>query len=351
MAGSSIPGVVIRGIASAVPERTQGLKDLPELFGGSDAGKIIEVTGVRSWHVCRPGQTASDLCLAAAETLLKNLSWDRDSVEALVFVSQTFDYVAPATSCCLQARLRLPKSCAAFDVALGCSGYVYGLWIASSLMLAGCRRVLFLAGETATRIISPVDKAAVPLFGDAGTATALEREDGHVIHFDLGTDGTGFEHLIIPAGGQRRPRSSQSAVRTPREGGNVRSDEDLYMNGPEVFTFTLREVPPLLNRILARAGWTKEQVDFFVLHQANKWMLDKLAKRLGIPAASLPIALEEFGNTVSASIPLAITHSLRGSAAQESRRLVLAGFGVGLSWGAAALELGPIVLPELEIVP
>jgi len=351
MAGSSIAGVVLRGIVSAVPERTQNLKDLTELLGSSDPEKIMEVTGIRSWHVCRPGQTTSDLCFAATETLLKKLSWDRDSVEALIFVSQTFDYVAPATSCCLQSRLGLPKSCAAFDVALGCSGYIYGLWLASSLILAGSRRVLLLAGETTTRIISPVDRAAVPLFGDAGTATALEREDGHVIHFDLGTDGTGFEHLIIPAGGQRRPRSSQSAMRTPREGGNVRSDEDLYMNGPEVFTFTLREVPPLLKRTLARAGWTKEQVDFFVLHQANKWILLQLAKRLGIPAASLPIALEEFGNTVSASIPLAITHSLRAAIGQKSRRLVLAGFGVGLSWGAAALEVGTIVLPELEIVP
>jgi 3-oxoacyl-[acyl-carrier-protein] synthase-3 len=247
--------------------------------------------------------------------------------------------------------LGLPKSCAAFDVALGCSGYVYGLWIASSLMLAGCRRVLLLAGESTTRIISPLDRAAVPLFGDAGTATALEREEGHVMHFDLGTDGAGFEHLIIPAGGHRTPRSSQTAVSTPREGGNVRSDEDLYMNGPEVFSFTLREVPPLLDRILARAGWTKEQVDFFVMHQANKWMLDQLGKRLGIPAASLPIALEGFGNTVSASIPLAITHSIRPVIGEKTRRLVLAGFGVGLSWGAAALEVGPIVLPELAIVP
>jgi 3-oxoacyl-[acyl-carrier-protein] synthase-3 len=262
MAGASIPGVVIRGIASAVPKGTQGRKELTELGGSSTPEKIMEVTGVRSRRVSRPGQTASDLCFAATETLLKNLRWERGTVEALIFVSQTFDYVTPATSCCLQARLGLPKSCAAFDVALGCSGYVYGLWIASSLVLAGSRRVLLLAGETATKMISPLDHAAVPIFGDAGTATALEREEGHEMHFDLGTDGGGFEHLIIPAGGQRRPRSNQTAVRTAREGGNVRSDEDLYMNGPEIFSFTLREVPPLMSRILARAGWTKEQVDF-----------------------------------------------------------------------------------------
>jgi 3-oxoacyl-[acyl-carrier-protein] synthase-3 len=351
MAESSIAGVVVRGLASAVPQGTQGLKELAALAGGSTPEKIAEVTGVRARHIARPGQTTSDLCFAAAESLLRNLAWDRASVEALVFVSQTFDYVAPATSCCLQARLGLPKSCAAFDVALGCSGYVYGLWIASSLLLAGCRRVLLLAGETTSRIISPLDRVAVPLFGDAGTATALEREEGHVIHFEMGTDGTGFGHLIIPAGGQRTPRTMQSALRAPREGGSVRSDEDLYMNGPEVLAFALREVPPLLARILARAGWTREQVDFFVLHQANKWMLDQLARRLRIPAASLPMALEEFGNTVSASIPLAITHCLRPALAQKSGRVVLAGFGVGLSWGAAALEMGPLTLPELEIVP
>jgi 3-oxoacyl-[acyl-carrier-protein] synthase III len=351
MAESSISGVVIRGIASAVPRETQGLEELASLQISSAPEKIVEVTGVRTRHIARPGQTTSDLCFAAAESLLKNLAWDRASVDALIFVSQTFDYVAPPTSCCLQARLGLPKSCAAFDIALGCSGYVYGLWVASSLVLAGCRRVLLLAGETTSRIISPLDKTAVPLFGDAGTATALEREEGHVIHFAMDTDGSGFGDLIIPAGGHRMPRTSQTSIRTPREGGNIRSDEDLYMKGPEVLAFALREVPPLLARILARAGWTKEQVDYFVMHQANKWMLDQLARRLRIPAANFPLALEDFGNTVSASVPLAITHCLRSALAQKSGRVVMAGFGVGLSWGAVAVEMGPLLLPELEIVP
>ncbi len=351
MAGCSITGVVVRGIASAVPEQTQGARELAALESSSTPEKIVEVTGVRTRHIARPGQTTSDLCFTAAESLLKSLAWDRASVQAIIFVSQTFDYAAPATSCCLQARLGLAKSCAAFDVAMGCSGYVYGMWIASSLVLAGCQRVLLLAGETTSRIISPLDRAAVPLFGDAGTATALEAQDGPVIHFDMGTDGKGFDHLIIPAGGQRSPRTSQSSIRTLRENGSVRSDEDLDMDGPEVLAFSMREVPPLVTRILARAGWTREQVDFFVMHQANKWMLDQLAKRMRIPPASFPMALEDFGNTVSASIPLAITHRLRSALAHKSARLVLAGFGVGLSWGAVALEMGPLALPELEIVP
>jgi 3-oxoacyl-[acyl-carrier-protein] synthase-3 len=283
--------------------------------------------------------------------LFSHLRWERESIEALIFVSETFDYTVPATACCLQARLRLPSTCAAFDVALGCSGYVYGLWIASSLMMAGCKRVLLLAGETTTKIISPLDRAAVPLFGDAGTATALEREDGHMFHFEMGTDGRGFGHLIMPASGYRTPRTSQTCVRTPREGGNIRSEEDVCMNGPEIFTFTLREVPPLVSRTLSRAGWTKEETDMFVMHQANRFMLNHLAKKMAIPYAKMPIALDEFGNTSSASIPLAINHCLRQALSEKKLRLLLAGFGVGLSWGAVALEMGPITLLEVEIVP
>lgn len=350
MASATVSGVAVRGICSAVPEGVKGLDDLEKLVG-ADAENVAKLTGVRNRRCVRPGQTTSDLCHAAAEKLFKGLNWERDSVDALIFVSQTTDYLTPATACILQSRLGLPSGCAAFDVHLGCSGFVYGLWLAGSILLTGCRRALVLCGETSTRLVSPVDRAVYPLFGDAGTATALELAENSVIHFDLQTDGRGHQHLIIPAGGFRHPRNEQTCIRAPRESGCIRSDEEVYMNGEEIFAFTLREVPPLINRILDRAGWSKEEPDFFVLHQANKFILNHLAKKMTIPYAKVPIVLENFGNTSSASIPLALTHALGARLAKEKLRLVLAGFGVGLSWAAAALDAGPLTMPELEIVP
>jgi 3-oxoacyl-[acyl-carrier-protein] synthase III len=352
MANLSTRGASIKGIASAVPVTTEGIEELAKAFGDEEARKIVKSTGVTTRHVVKPGQCTSDLCFAATQKLLADLNWAKESVDALVFVSQTFDYTRPATSCCLQGRLGLPKSCAAFDIALGCSGYVYGLLAASNLVSSGCGRVLLLVGETcSTANVSPFDRATVPLFGDAGTATALEADSSGKMHFQLGSDGMGYNFLIVPAGGSRMPRTPETAIRTKREDGTIRSDEDGYMNGPEIFGFTLREVPPLISGILNFSGWNSEQVDAFVMHQANRFMLDHLCKRMKLPPEKVPLSLEDYGNTSSASIPLTITHRLRQDLRTNKRKLVLAGFGIGLSWGAVALELGPIVAPDVEIVP
>jgi 3-oxoacyl-[acyl-carrier-protein] synthase-3 len=353
MAGLTTRGAAIKGIASAVPTGRQTPEDLVKCFGAEEAEKIAQGTGVRVRRIARPEQCCSDLCFVAAESLLKRIAWDRGSIDALVFVSQSFDYPLPATSCILQARLGLPKTCAAFDIGLGCSGYVYGLWIAAGLIASGCQRVLLLAGDLMSRGLSPFDRSTVPLFGDAGTATVLEKDDGAVLHFELGTDGTGYKHLIVPSGDawSKLPHSAETMVRTKQADGIVRNDEDLFMNGAEIFTFTIREVPPLISAILKRAQWTKDEVDRYFFHQANKFMLEFLAKKMGLPMGKVPIILEHYGNTSSASIPLAITHCARETLEKQKQKLVLAGFGVGLSWGAAAMELGPIVIPPVEEVP
>ena len=250
-------GIRLAGVWAVAPSAKGTVEDLAEKFGGADARKIAESTGVEERRLAPDGLCASDLCHEAGSRLLRELAWAPDSVDALVFVSQTADYALPATACGLQQRLGLAPSCAAFDVSLGCSGYVYGLWLAGALIQSrAARRVLLLAGDTMTRLVSPFDRATAPLFGDAGTATAIEGlpGGGPSWTFVLGTDGAGQAHLIVPAGRFRQASSEATRNRTEREGGNRRSDEDLFMDGAEVFAFTLREVPPLVASVLAGIG-------------------------------------------------------------------------------------------------
>jgi 3-oxoacyl-[acyl-carrier-protein] synthase-3 len=333
-----------------VPAAKRSISDEIPVFG-EQASKIAKMTGVYSRRVASAETCASDLCYAAAESLMRNLNWAPDSVEGLFLVTQNPDYMFPGSACSLQQRLGLSKECAAFDLNLGCSGYVYGLWVASSLLAAsGLKRVLLLAGDTATKTASPQDSSVATLFGDAGTATALEPGSAtDVMSFHLGTDGTGVKHLYLPAGGFRNPHTQETCVRRLREDGNTRSDEDVYMNGSEIFAFTLREVPKSLRAALAFSGWTPGDVDAFVPHQANQFMLEHLAKRTGLKE-KMVLVLGEFGNTSSASIPLAMTARLREPLQSRPMKLLLSGFGIGLSWATVALIAGPIVMPELAEV-
>jgi 3-oxoacyl-[acyl-carrier-protein] synthase-3 len=353
MAVSKISGVRLAGIASAVPDQKHHFSEFAATFGEEEVRKISESTGVIERYIAPAGMCTSDLCYAAAEKLLADTGWERDSVDALIFVSQTMDYPLPATACTLQHRLKLSKRCAAFDVGLGCSGYIHGLWLAASLITGGgLRRVLVLSGDTSNKKLSPQDRSVALLFGDAGTATAVERHEGAPpMTFVLGTDGSGRDHLIVPAGEFRQLNSPQTAIRTERENGNFRADEELYMNGAEIFTFTLREVPPLMKSIFAESGWTRETTDAFVFHQANKFMIDYLVKRMKLPAEKVPVVLAKYGNTSSASIPLALTDALAPRLLEAPARLLLAGFGVGYSWGAMTIECGPMKMPPLVFVP
>jgi 3-oxoacyl-[acyl-carrier-protein] synthase-3 len=341
-------GVRLAGLASVVP----AARDEPGPGASASAeeiGKIAASTGVRERRIAGPGVCASDLCAAAAESTLDGLGWERSSIDLLILVTQTPDYLLPASACSLHGRLGLAKTCAAFDMNLGCSGYVYGLSVAAAHIQAGAaRRALLLAGDTISRTVSGEDRSVAFLFGDAGTATALEADStAGPMHFVTGSDGTGAEHLWIPAGMFRSPSTAQTAAPRPREGGNVRSDEHLHMNGAEIFNFTIREVPGMTDAVLAAAGWSREELDWFVPHQANRFMLEHLRKRMKLPAEKLVLSLERYGNTSSASIPLAICDRLRGPLAQAPARLVLAGFGVGFSWAAAAVEAN---LPRIEPV-
>lgn len=348
MARGEIAGVRIAGIASAVPTQVKGLESLG-FIDPEQALKISENVGVRTRRIAPPSVCASDLCHAAAARLMRELDWAPGEITGLIFITQTPDYALPATSHALHARLGLATSCYAFDINLGCSGFVYGLWVAASLMQNAKGKTLLLVGDTISHVISPRDQSVAPLFGDAGSATALEPwADAAPMFFELGADGSGAKSLMIPAGGARRPRDASTGARTPREGQNIRSDEDLFMDGPEVFTFTLQRVPGLVKAILGSAGCGLDSIDSVVFHQASRFMLEYLAKRIKIPPEKFAIALEDFGNTSSASIPLTITTTgLRERMQTSTARLLLAGFGVGLSWAAAVLQCGPGVFPEL----
>jgi 3-oxoacyl-[acyl-carrier-protein] synthase III len=357
MAGMLIEHVRIAGLASAVPEDVQTLDDLAAQFGEEEAGKIAESIGVRTRRVAPEGMCASDLCHAAAEKLLDDMEWDRDSIRGLIFVSQTPDYRSPATACTLHSRLKLSKSCAAMDINLGCSGYVYGLATAAQFVRGlsngneSSGRVLLLVGDTITRVVSAEDRSAVPLFGDAGTATALDySESADPISVVFGTDGAGQDHLIVPAGGFRNPSTESTAQPTERENGNVRSDEDLFMNGAEVFMFTLCEVPSLFKKTMKASGWSIDDVDGVIMHQANSFMLNHLRKRLKIPEEKFVIALDGYGNASCASIPLAITDGWANKGPETRRKLVLAGFGVGWSWAGATVNCEQTVMPELIVL-
>jgi 3-oxoacyl-[acyl-carrier-protein] synthase-3 len=351
MAGNRLDNVRIAGIAAAVPGQASEVAQ-DAAAAPAEVAKISASTGVLRRHLSGDALCTSDLCHAAATTLLAELNWEKDAIDVLIFVSQTPDYLLPATACSLQGRLGLGRGCAAFDVNLGCSGYVYGLWLAANLINGGARRVLLLAGDTISRIVSPEDRSVAYLFGDAGTATAIEASPGAPpLFFELGTDGSGAEHLIVPAGGFRRPSCAETAARSVREGGNIRADEDLFMNGGEIFAFTMTAVPALCRDVLARAEWPAESVDGFVMHQANRFMLQHLARTMKIPKEKLVLALENYGNTSSASIPLALVEALGDRLREGQSRLLLAGFGVGFSWAAAALECGPMVVPPVVSVP
>jgi len=348
MAKGEIAGVRIAGIASAVPAQVKSLESL-EFIDPEQALKISENVGVRTRRIAPPSICTSDLCYAAAHRLMRDLDWAPGEIVGLIFITQTPDYVIPATSHALHARLKLPVSCYAFDINLGCSGFVYGLWIAASLMQNVKGKTLLLVGDTISHTISPRDRSVAPLFGDAGSATALEPSaDAAPMFFELGADGSGVDSLIVPAGGFRRPRDASTGVRSLKEGQNIRGDDDLFMDGPEVFTFTLQRVPGLVKAILGNAGRQLDSIDSVVFHQASRFMLEYLAKRLKIPPEKFTLALQDFGNTSSASIPMAITATgLRERLQTSTARLLLAGFGVGFSWAATVLQCGPGVFPEL----
>lgn len=347
MAFFKISNVRIAGFSACVPKTIEDNLDY-SLFQGDEAEKFVQSTGVRFRRRANEQTTTSDLCYHAAERLVADLNWAKSEIDALIFVSQTPDFITPATACILQERLGLSTTCYAMDISSGCSGWVYGLSTLAALMqTGGIRKALLLVGDTTLRTCSATDKSTWPLFGDAGAVTALEfSEKASPLCFQMGTDGSGMEAIIIPDGGLRHPFNEQSLKMEQFEEGIERNRLQTVLNGMDVFSFGINIVPQSIKQLTDHFGIEISAIDLLVFHQANLFMLEKIRKKVGIPSEKVPYSLHHFGNTSSATIPLtfvvACTDQLK-----SPQRIIASGFGVGLSWASVYIETESVVCSEL----
>ena len=333
MTATTINGSRIAAIGTCVPSRRfDNIEDTTE-FTKDEVRKVVGMAGISARRLADESICSSDLCLAAANAILDSLGWERDSIDGLVMVTQSPDYFLPSTACVIHNHLKLSDQCAAFDVGLGCSGYPYGLWIASKMLKSGgLRRALVLHGDTPGRFSDKSDRSVSLLFGDAGSATAIESVDPGVSQewfFKLHTDGSGYKDMIIEGGGFRNRFSDD-----PRK-------NCVRMNGANIFNFTIKRVPTLIRDTLALSKMDVDDVDYFIFHQSNRFIIKHIMKKLKLPDEMVPIILKEFGNTSGASIPLTITQGALNRPVDRPLKMMLLGYGVGLSWGSALLELGP----------
>ena len=329
--------ISISGISTVVPQDILKFETLSSVYGLEDVRKIIATTGIKQVRIADDETTASDLCYQAAENLIKNMAIEKETIDGLIFVSQTNDYSLPQTSNVLQSRLSLNEKVFCLDIRLGCSGYIVGLFQASLLINSGaCCKVLVLAGDTTSKIINPRDKSLRMVFGDAGSATYVTRGSDD-IGFKIHNNGSGFSHLIVPAGGFRKRSSNLTSDEIADQDGNVRSENDLFMNGTEIFNFAINKVPMLIEGLLETAKWTKTEVDLFLFHQANNFMVEYLRRKMKINSEKVPLGIETYGNTGPCSIPLLLSHISGAQITYD--KVVMCGFGVGLSWAGCYTNL------------
>jgi 3-oxoacyl-[acyl-carrier-protein] synthase-3 len=348
MAFANTKCVAIRGLAACVPKQVIENKDYP-FFTEGEYEKFVASVGIERKRIVEPGVCTSDLCYTAAEQLIKDLGWNKSEIEILVFVSHTADYKLPATSCILQNRLNLSNDCMTLDISLGCSGYPHGLRVITSLLSSGSvKKGLLLAGNTQSIYASFEDKSVYPLFADAGTATAFEfDQDADEIYFHFGTDGSGYEAIILPDGGCRNPVNENSFKVVDFGDGIKRSRMHEGLDGIEVFSFGIQKAPFSVNQLIDEFKLSKEETDYFLFHQANKFMVERIRKKLGVPIEKVPYNLNDFGNTSCATIPLLMVTMLKNELTNKRLRHILCGFGVGLSWGSASIITNKIIVSDL----
>jgi len=344
-----IKSVKIAGMQAAVPSHRHSYVENPDIFNQDEADKIYSSTGIHSRRVLPKHLCASDMCIAAAQTLLERLGWDPSTVDILLYVSQDADYALPATACLMQNRLGLPLTAACMDISLGCSGFVYGSWMAGQMLnSSNGKRALVLCGDTSSRHLRDDDRGSLPLFGDAGVAVAYEYDESWPDSFAVfGTDGTGGQHIAVKAGGRRNPIMPNKSGVIDQANPDIYAQSRLHLNGAAVFSFTLKVVPKLIKDVLALASIEKDDLDMVVMHQANKFILEHLRKKAKFSKEKYLIDMKDFGNTSSASVPLAICHQLSDFFDHEPQKMLLGGFGVGWSWGAIIADVALQVKPQI----
>lgn len=351
MAYIKVENVAIRGISACVPPKVEENRELPFYATQEEAEQVVQAIGIERRHIATSDIAVSDLCLKAAEKLISDLGWDKDSIELLALVTQNPDYKNHPTSFVVHEQLKLSDNCICLDFFHGCPGWVVGMSsIVSMLSCGGIKRALLLDGDTVSKDQDASNREERPLFGDAGTATALEFEDGApAIYFNIGTkseDGMALAHLH---GGYRNPFTLDTlkteldrlAGRLPKE------QNDSQMDSMDVFSFAITKVPKALKKLCAEYQLELENVDNLVLHQANKMIVEAIAKRMKIPSEKVVLGMKDFGNTTSASIPLAIVTEKANEYRSGKKRSLVCAFGTGLSWGAAYFETDSIIIPDL----
>ncbi|OWV14314.1 3-oxoacyl-ACP synthase III family protein [Fibrobacter sp. UWB5] len=328
----------IKAISYYLPEHVLTNEELVKEFPEWSVEKVAAKVGVNSRHLSSNSETAGDLAEKAARKLFEEYSIDPKSIDFVLLCTQSSDYALPSTACILQHKLGIPKTAGAFDYNLGCSGCIYGIAIAKGLVAANiAKNILLLTAETYTKYLHPQDKSNRSIFGDGAAACLISTEGfAEIGEFDLGTDGGGAESLILKTGAAREPKPN--GKESVDEEGHVRRDDYLYMNGSDVFNFTLDIVPPMMQNVLYRNKLDQDVVDYFVFHQANKFMLSTIRKVCGLPKDKFYINLENTGNTVSSTILIGLKNSLNDGTIKTGMKVMIAGFGVGLSWGGTILR-------------
>ena len=331
-------GVKMTNMEYYLPEKIITNDQLSREFPAWSSEKIEKKVGIRERHIVNEDETALDLALKAAEKVLKN--YNKDKIDFLLFCTQSPEYYLPSGACILQDRLGLNKNIGAFDYNLGCSGFVYGLALAKSLIVSKiATNILLITSETYTKHIHPKDKSNRTIFGDAAAATLIEKsEEEHIGEFVLGTDGGGYKNLIVPNGGLRN-RYDPNAKEINDGSGSIRTDNNLYMNGPEIFNFTIKAVPKVVAETLVKNNITLEDLNYVIFHQANKYMNEYLRKKINIPNDKYYLNLLHTGNTVSATLPIAIKDSLDNKLIKKGDKVLIVGFGVGYSWGGTIITI------------
>ena len=348
MAYWEIKNVALRAVTGTVPNHPVKSADLP-FFTKEEAETFDATVGIRNRYIATEDVCASDLCFDAAERLIAGLGWEKESIDVLLFASVTGDYKTPPTSAILQDRLGLPASTFVLDIPMGCCGCMYCINVAGNMLSAGtAKRALILVGDTAMRMGNPKDNSRGPLFGDSGTALAMEYDPTAAdIIIDFNTQGCGYQALMTPHGGYRHPVSLESFVEEDFGNGIIRSPKDALINGMDVFSFAITRPPVSVKKMLEQQGLDKDKdVDFFLIHQANKLIVDRLVKKLKLPVEKVPYNLQEFGNLGGASILMLMASEIADELSSRPLTLVCSSFGLGLTWGTMILKTnGVMALP------